>query len=170
MLVFTDIITGDEIFSDSFPRKLIDDIVWEVDCQMIPVKDGADTDIGANPSAEEAGEDVEDGVRTVNNVVDSFRLNPTTFDRNTYLTHLKGYVQSVRRALEELRAKPEEVAAFEKGAAAYTEKIVGNFEAYEFFLGESRNPDGMVGLLSYREDGITPYLTFWKHGLKEQKL
>lgn len=25
-------------------------------------------------------------------------------------------------------------------------------------------------LLNYREDGMTPYLTYWKHGLKEMKL
>jgi len=32
------------------------------------------------------------------------------------------------------------------------------------------NPDGMVILLNYREDGMTPYVTLWKHGLKEQKV
>lgn len=30
--------------------------------------------------------------------------------------------------------------------------------------------EGMVCLLNYREDGITPYFTFFKDGLKEQKL
>lgn len=38
------------------------------------------------------------------------------------------------------------------------------------FTGESMNADGMVALLNYREDGVTPYLTFWKDGLKEVKL
>lgn len=62
MLLYTDIISGDEIFSDAFPlcvlsppsfpahlspSKLIDDIVYEVDCQTITVKEGADIDIGA---------------------------------------------------------------------------------------------------------------------------
>jgi len=28
----------------------------------------------------------------------------------------------------------------------------------------------MVALLNYREDGTTPYLIFWKDGLKEQKI
>lgn len=32
------------------------------------------------------------------------------------------------------------------------------------------DPDGMVALLNYREDGITPYFTFFKDGLKEEKL
>lgn len=37
----------------------------------------------------------------------------------------------------------EEVTAFEKGAAAYAKNIVANFKDYEFFVGESFNPDGM---------------------------
>jgi hypothetical protein len=32
------------------------------------------------------------------------------------------------------------------------------------------DPDGMVALLNYREDGITPYFTFFKDGLAEEKL
>lgn len=27
-----------------------------------------------------------------------------------------------------------------------------------------------VVLLNYREDGITPYIVVWKHGLKEEKV
>lgn len=47
-------------------------------------------DIGANPSAEEADEGVEDTKQTVIDVVHSFRLNETSFDKKSYLTHLKG--------------------------------------------------------------------------------
>lgn len=64
MLLYTDILIGDEMFSDAFPMsvlrpfcspysllmslysKVIDDIVYEVDCQMITIKAGADVDIG----------------------------------------------------------------------------------------------------------------------------
>jgi len=28
----------------------------------------------------------------------------------------------------------------------------------------------MVALLNYREDGVTPYFTFWKDGAKQIKL
>ena len=45
--------------------------------------------LGANPSAEEQEEALEDGATQVNNVVHSFRLQPTTFDKKTYLTYLK---------------------------------------------------------------------------------
>ena len=31
------------------------------------------------------------------------------------------------------------------------------------------NPDGMVALLDYREDGITPFMLFFKDGLEIEK-
>ncbi|KAF5390656.1 hypothetical protein D9757_002764 [Collybiopsis confluens] len=168
MLLFSDIVTEDEMFSDAFPLKVVDDIVCEVDCAMIIVKPGANIDIGANPSAEEAEEAMEEGATQENNVVYSFRLQKTSFDKKSFLTYLKGYMKAVKSHLE--KSNPGRVEVFEKGAAIYAKKIVGNFKDYEFYTGESMNPDGMVALLNYREDGITPYFTFWKDGLKEVKL
>ncbi len=66
MLLYKDRISGDEMFSDAFPMyalsfcllsffllmshsrqsKTIDDIVFEVDCQNLVIKKGADVDIG----------------------------------------------------------------------------------------------------------------------------
>lgn len=134
---------------------------------MIVVKEG-DVDIGANPSAEEQEEALEAGASQVNNVVHSFRLQSTQFDKKSFLTYLKAYMKVVKTKLAE--TNPDRVAAFEKGAAGFAKKIVGNFKDYEFYTGESMNPDGMVALLNYREDGVTPYLTFWKDGLKQVKL
>ncbi|KZS97702.1 translationally controlled tumor-associated [Sistotremastrum niveocremeum HHB9708] len=167
MLLYTDIFSGDEMFSDAFPLKTVDDIVYEVDCAMIIVKEG-DVDIGANPSAEEAEEALADGAQQVNNVIHSFRLQSTSFDKKSFLTYLKGYMKAVKTKLAE--EKPDRVTAFESGAQAFAKKIVGNFKDYEFYTGESMNTEGMIALLNYREDGTTPYFTFWKDGLKEVKL
>lgn len=65
MLLYSDILSNDEMFSDAFNpcvsivqirpsvlihngeiRKLIDDIVYEVDCAIVTIKPGADVDIG----------------------------------------------------------------------------------------------------------------------------
>ncbi|KAF8607558.1 translationally controlled tumor-associated [Ceratobasidium sp. AG-I] len=167
MLLYEDILTGDEIFSDAFPLKEVDDIVYEIDCALIIVKEG-DVDIGANPSAEETEEALEGGATQVNNVVHSFRLQPTAFEKKGYLGYLKAYMKAVKAKLAE--SNPERVEAFEKGAAAYAKKIVANFKDFEFYTGESMNPDGLVLLLNYREDGVTPYFTVWKDGLKSVKL
>jgi hypothetical protein len=168
MLLYSDILTEDEMFSDAFPLKEVDDVVYEVDCQLITVKAGADIDIGANPSSEEAEEALEEGATQVNNVAHSFRLQSTSFDKKSFLTYLKGYMKSVKVKLQE--TQPDRVQAFEKNASAFAKKIVANFKDFEFYTGESMNPEGMVALLNYREDGVTPYFTFWKDGLKEIKL
>lgn len=66
--------SGDEIISDTYNLKEVDDVVYEVDCRK--VTKGADNiDIGANPSAEEQEEALEEGTKQVIDVVDGFRLN-----------------------------------------------------------------------------------------------
>lgn len=45
--------------------------------------------LGANPSAEEQEEALEEGAAQVNNVVHSFRLQSTSFDKKSYLAYLK---------------------------------------------------------------------------------
>lgn len=48
------------------------------------------TDTGANASAEEAEEGTDDQVVKVNNIIASFRLQSTSFDKKGYLAYLKG--------------------------------------------------------------------------------
>ncbi|KAH8815743.1 translationally controlled tumor protein [Xylogone sp. PMI_703] len=169
MIIYKDIITGDEIISDSYDLKEIDDAVYEADCAMITLG-AVDVDTGANASAEEADETLEDGATQVNNVVHSFRLQSTSFDKKSYLSHLKTYMKKVKEALKEKGADEAKITAFEKGAQAYAKKIVANFKDYDFYIGESMDPDGMVVLMNYREDGVTPYITVWKYGLDEMKV
>ncbi|KAF2845937.1 translationally controlled tumor protein-like protein [Plenodomus tracheiphilus IPT5] len=169
MLIYKDILTGDEIISDSYDLKEVDGVVYEADCKKINVG-GESFDTGGNASAEEQEEGVEDTVEQKIDVVYSFRLNETGFDKKGYLTYLKGYMKSVKAALEKEGADAAAIKDFETKAGAYAKKIIGNFKDYEFYTGESMDPDGMIVLLNYREDGTTPYVTVWKHGLKEIKV
>ena len=196
-------ITRDELASDAYDPKLVDDIVYEIDCSMIVIKDGdVDTgelscrscccekvlgvvfadqaagelggskgalrtarllprlyglytgfpgclltillssgSTGANASAEEQQEALEDGAKQVINAVrgatrtissayadnvfvsiqvHSFRLQSTQFDKKSYLTYLKGYMKSVKKYLE--ANNPDRVEAFEKGAQTFAKK------------------------------------------------
>ncbi|KAK5654179.1 hypothetical protein OQA88_7610 [Cercophora sp. LCS_1] len=169
MIIYKDAITDDEIISDSYDLKEVDGVAYEVDCAMI-IEDAVQVDTGANASAEEAEEGLEDAAVKVNNVVHSFRLQSTSFDKKSYLTYLKGYMKAVKKHLQESGKTEEEVKDFETKAQGFAKKIIGNFKDWEFYTGESMNPDGMVVLLNYREDGTTPYVVVWKHGLKEMKV
>ena len=64
-------------------------------------------------------------------------------------------MKAVKSYLQEKGADAAEIEAFEKGAQNFAKKIIANFKDYEFYTGENMNPDGMVALLNYREDGIT---------------
>ena len=53
-------------------------------------------------------------------------------------------MKKVREAMKAKGASDEEVNTFEKGAGAYAKKIVSNIKDYDFFVGESMDPDGML--------------------------
>ncbi|QSL65967.1 hypothetical protein MERGE_003104 [Pneumocystis wakefieldiae] len=160
MLLYRDIISGDELISDAYNLKDVDDIVYEVDCAMVQIKQG-EVDIGEE-------EITEDGVETVNNVVYSFRLVSTTYTKKDYQIHIKSYLKKLKQHLQE--NQPDRVDIFEKNVTAFVKKVLANFSEYDFYIGESMSVDGMVVLLNYREDGITPYMIFFKDGLREEKL
>ncbi|KAG0072658.1 Ribosome associating protein [Linnemannia elongata] len=166
MLIYQDIITGDELFSDAFDIKEVGG-TYEVECAMIQVKAGADVDIGANASAEEAAEDLEDGVSVVNNVVYSFRLQSTSFDKKGYTTYIKGYLKQLKAAKN---LEGDDAKAYEAEMTTEVKKVLGAFKDFEFYVGESMNPDGAVMLLNYREDGVTPFFTVFKHAVKTMKV
>jgi hypothetical protein len=141
-VILQDIITDDELISDSYDLKEIDNIVYEADCKKITIG-GDNIDIGANPSAEEADEGTDDNTTTVLDVVHSFRLNETQFDKKSYLSHLKTYMKKVKETLKSNGASDETVAEFEKGAQGFAKKVIANFKDYEFLIGENMDPDGM---------------------------
>ncbi|OGM47696.1 hypothetical protein ABOM_004276 [Aspergillus bombycis] len=161
MRIYTDVISGDEMLSDAFPIKVVDDAVYEVDCKFIEISQGHDVDISSDPSAEE----VDDNVAKVNNVVHAFNLIPAAFDKKSYRAHLSGYIYRIKSHLQ--ATDPARVEAFERNASQYATKILNNISSFEFYTGASINNDGMVALLNYREDGITPFFTFWMDGLRE---
>ncbi|KAI9209630.1 Mss4-like protein [Polychytrium aggregatum] len=168
MLLYRDVISGDEMLSDAYKIIEVDDIAYEVDCKTIIIKEG-EVDIGANASAEgEDAEELEEGAQSVNNVVYSFRLQSTGFDKKGYMAYLKEYMKAVKKHLA--ATDPERVPVFEKKVTAFVKKVLENFKDYEFYVGETMNPEGHVALLNYREDGVTPYLTYFKDGLSIEKM
>ena len=52
-------------------------------------------------------------------------------------------MKKVKEAMKAKGADDEKVTTFEKGAQAYVKKIIGKFSDFEFFVGESMDPDGM---------------------------
>ena len=75
----------------------------------------------------------------------------------------------MRRQVPDWEKIPAKVISIMTGAAEQIKHILANFKNYQFFIGENMNPDGMVALLDYCEDGVTPYMIFFKDGLEMEK-
>ncbi|XP_015118250.1 translationally-controlled tumor protein homolog [Diachasma alloeum] len=171
MKIYKDIFTGDEMFSDTYKIKLIDDVLYEVYGKLVTRKSGDIQIDGFNPSAEEADEGTEEGVESGVDVVLNHRLVETYAfgDKKSYTLYLKDFMKKLVAKLEE--KSPDQVDVFKTNMNKVMKDILGRFKELQFFTGESMDIDGLVGLMEYREiDGVsTPVLMFFKHGLEEEK-
>lgn len=52
-------------------------------------------------------------------------------------------MKSIKNHLKASGKSDDEVKDFETKANAFAKTIIGNFKDYEFFVGESFNPEGM---------------------------
>lgn len=95
MLIFKDIFSGDEMFSDTYKYKLIDGVLYEVYGKLITRKLGDVELDGANPSAEEACEGTEEAVESGVDVVLNHRLMETYAfpDKKSFTLYLKEYMK-----------------------------------------------------------------------------
>ncbi|CAL7939407.1 unnamed protein product [Xylocopa violacea] len=171
MKIYKDIFTGDEMFSDTYKIKLVDDVLYEVYGKVITRKSG-DIDIaGFNPSSEEADEGTDETVESGVDIVMNHRLQETFAftDKKSYTLYLKDYMKKLVAKLEE--NSPDQVEIFKTKTNKVMKDILGRFKDLQFFTGESMDIDGIVALMEYREiDGESvPVLMLFKHGLEEQK-
>jgi hypothetical protein len=117
-------------------------------------------------SIREQEEALADGAQQVNNVVHSFRLQSTQFDKKSFLTYLKarpmpfklphsycaqGYMKAIKGKLQE--TDPERVEVFEKNVSASFCHIVPHFP----LSGSSVREKGLLLSLSRHHAPSDPY-------------
>ncbi|XP_026489306.1 translationally-controlled tumor protein homolog [Vanessa tameamea] len=171
MRIYKDIITGDEMFSDTYKIKLVDEVIYEVTGKLETRTQGDVRIEGFNPSAEDADEGTdtasESGVDIVLNhrLVESYAFG----DKKSFTLYLKDYMKKLVAKLEE--KSPDQVEIFKTNMNKVMKDILGRFKDLQFFTGESMDCDGMVAMLEYRDinDVSTPIMMFFKHGLEEEK-
>jgi hypothetical protein len=76
----------------------------------------------------------------------------------------------VLEKLKEQGASQEKIKEFQTDAPGAVKKILANYDNYDMYMGESMTEDSMYVLVDFREDGVTPYATVWKHGLEDYKV
>jgi len=172
MLVYKDIISGDELFSDSYPIKCIDDLYYEVEGKNISMSCDIDEALIGGNKAQEA-ESVEEDESVVSsavqgiNIVLTHKLVETGFTKDSFKDWLKTYMKELKKRLTE--KNPARVDAFTKGMTVFAKEILTKFGDFRFYIGERMDPEGMIILMNYRKDNITPYFIFFKDGLEEEK-
>ncbi|XP_041806227.1 translationally-controlled tumor protein homolog [Chelmon rostratus] len=169
MIIYKCVISGDEMFSDTFKVKVSDnEIFFEVEGKTVTRRDDIDESLlGANPSAEGVPEGTDESSVSGVDIVLNHKLVETSFDKKSYLPYMKDYMKAIKAHLA--KTNPERVEKFMADAPAAVKTIIADIKNLQFFTGESMNPEGMVGLLNYREDGVTPYMLFFKDGLLVEK-
>lgn len=86
---------GDEMFSDTYKIKLVDEVLYEVYGKLVQRKQGEIQLDGANPSAEEADEGTDAGIESGVDIVLNHRLCETYAfgDKKSYTAYLKDYMK-----------------------------------------------------------------------------
>ncbi|CAO2836732.1 unnamed protein product [Amaranthus hypochondriacus] len=166
MLLYQDLLSGDELLSDSFRyEELFEGCLWEVEGKWVQ-QGPVDVDIGANPSAE-GGEDegVDDQAVKVVDIVDTFRLQEQPpFDKKLFLGWVKKYIKNLTPKLE-----PEAAEVFKKNIEPATKFLLSKLKDLQFFVGESMADDASMVFAYYKDGATNPTFLYFAHGLKEVK-
>jgi len=173
MKVYKCIVTGDELFTDTYPIESAGGL-YKIRGKHVTRTEGFDdSKLGANPSAEEQNETAEASSTSGINVILDNRLVSTIFpDKKSFTAYFKTLVKTMEEHKKSQKADFD-VAAWRADVQNTFKNILTNFKDYEFFLGESCNPDGNVALVRWEEPpGETdevPYVYFFADGVKEEK-
>merc|ERR1712113_650911 len=158
MKIYEDVFSNDEMFSDTYPIKLVNDCMWEVTGKHISRTQDDIQLAGANASAEEADEGTDAASESGVDVILNHRLVETGFgSKKDYTVYLKDYMKN-------------QVEGFKKNIQAVMGDLLKKFKDLQFFTGESMNPDAMILMVEYRDvDEERPIIMGFKHGLREVK-
>jgi hypothetical protein len=178
MIVYRDIITGDEMLSDAFPLKQVVDeegnaVEGLMYCESRNIQAGGDNvDIGCGNSFGGGGEDdagADDTIQTVNNVIHSFQYTETQVGgANDFKSWIKEYMNAVRTKLRESGKQKEEIQAFMGTAPNIAKFLLKRFNDLQFYLGPAFDPTSMVFSL-YPDGATTPCFYFIMGGYVQEK-
>jgi hypothetical protein len=169
MLVYQDLISGDELLSDTFTYKeLFNGVLWEVEGKWV-TKGALDVDalIGANASAEGGGEDegVEDQAVKAVDIVDTFRLQEQPpFDKKGFMGYIKKYIKALSPLVPKERAD-----IFKKEIEPAVKFLISKLTDLQFFVGESMKDDATMVFAYYKENATDPTFLYFGDALKEVK-
>jgi hypothetical protein len=174
MIVYTDVISGDEVLSSAFTQEDVLDAEGNViegmkmvQSKMISKDDNVD--VGCGDAFGGGGDEVDSGAQMVNNVIDSFQFTETQLGT---AMECKGWLKEYfNKVVETLKGKgkgPDTIKPFKQSAPGIAKFLITNFAELQFFLGPSFDPDFMVFAM-YPEGATTPNFYYIMGGLEAMK-
>jgi len=168
MIVYRDIISGDEMLSDAFKLvPVVDDEgatvegLMQVESKNISKSDDVDVGCGnafGGDAEEDAGGSA--GPQTVNNVIDGFSYTETQIGAPAdFKAWIKEYMNAVVLKHRELGTPKEEIQAFKATAPNIAKFFLKKFSDVQFYLGASFNAETMVFSI-YPDGALTPNFYF----------
>jgi uncharacterized protein YqgV (UPF0045/DUF77 family) len=171
MKIYEDVFSGDEMFSDTYPIKLVHNCLWEVTGKHVSRTQDDIQLAGSNASAEEADEGTDAASESGVDIILNHRLVETGFgSKKEYTVYLKDYMKKVIKYLEENDMK-DQVDGFKSNINVVMKELLGKFKDLQFFTGESMDADAMILMVEYRDVNgeERPIIMGFKHGLREVK-
>ncbi len=164
MKVFKDLISGDELCSDSYPPQLLfNDASLEVKARYVK-KGNEQIAIASDDVFEEDNDAV-----TVVDIVDSFQLQEIQMAKKDFMAYVKGFLALVTAQLEK-QGKNDRVPEFKKGATELVKLIIARFDEFQIYTGQSYNMEGALAFSYQKEQEDTgPTFLYFKDILKEEK-
>lgn len=168
MIVYKCVITGDEMTSDAYKISPLPDqpLLWKVSSRAGKEEEpevvlgeeeapsegsGSDVDIGEGEESDVI--DIVDGPRLQN--IESF----VKTNLEDFKDAMKGFTEAARGKMEQGREE------FEGGLERALQYLYDNLQDFEIYVGESMNKKASLGFLNYEEDGVTPFVIFFRHAL-----
>jgi len=180
MIIYKDIISGDELFSDAFEiEENFQGAFYKLKPKKIKVGatqlDGAA--FGFNAS-EEGGEDegVDDSAVVMKwDVEDQHQLEtvpPFANSKEFVKGYFKEYCKKVKGILEE-DGKEDEAKEWMKQAASgltfMKKQLTNKDDGYELFIGQKQDYEGSMGYINWDENDEA-FMLFFKHAIVAEKV
>jgi len=176
MIVYKDLISGDEMMTDAFPRNPVHDNdgnvvegLFEVESSM-SVKGSDNIDIGCGNAFGGDEQAADSSVEKVNNVVDSFTYTEVPFGKKSELKeYLRDYFRSIRSKLKEDGTPQPEIKEFMSQAPAMVVFLLGKFADMQTFAGESMTAEGGMAYGYYKDGAHCPTFVYITKSLEAEK-
>lgn len=174
MIIFKDLMSGDELFTEASKPKLTDDgAMFQFNTRYVTVKVGEEVKLeGANPSAEEPSDDggTEVEMRTDFDFVINNRLQQYPISsKKDVQAYFKGYFKALMEYLKEKGEDESKINEIKDMLKAKVPEWIAKYDNLSFFQGESSAENPLCVMVEWNEDGTSGTAYAWRCGLKEEK-